>query len=187
MLNLPLFFRNFQWRIYWILFQNTYITFLITHPAPLISIHSNSANTHGRGCAGTGPRETHGRFRTSLGQRCGTVLLPPRPHYLDLLAADSGVTAPGRAPCSPANGERWTVFQVPGLSRVPAAAAAATVPARSACQLGASAAAGSAASALAGCGARGGKDLAKLTSSRSGSPFPTADFSVLSSTPFFDG
>lgn len=112
MLNLPLFFPNFQWRIYWILFQNTYITFLITHPAPLISIHSNSANTHGRGCAGTGPRETHGRFRTSLGTalRHGPASsASPLPR-----SPGSGFRCHCPGPCSLLSGKRRTVNGVSG-------------------------------------------------------------------------
>lgn len=44
----PIFSKFWPW-ICWILFQNMHIKVLITHPAPLILIHCNSANTHGRG------------------------------------------------------------------------------------------------------------------------------------------
>lgn len=44
----PIFSKFWPW-ICWILFRNMHIKVLITHPAPLILIHCNSANTHGRG------------------------------------------------------------------------------------------------------------------------------------------
>lgn len=61
MLNLPYFYKTLavdpiSKHAYWSL----------NHPpAPLILIHSNSANTHRRGFAVTGPQETQGFYTSS--------------------------------------------------------------------------------------------------------------------------